>query len=149
MITRSFDREVPHIPMDQLVNAIRSRTEAIEAAPRLKALPALDLTYNWTLPQGIMGEIAEFIYSAAPRPVQEIALAASIGLMAGVCGRQYNVSNTGLNQYVLLLAKTGVGKEGASSGIDRFLRKVRDLGNVPAIMDFIGPAEIASGQALV
>lgn len=98
-------------------------------------------------PPGLMGEIAQFIYTAAPRPVPEIALAAAIGLMAGVCGRAYNVSGTGLNQYVLLLANTGTGKEAMASGIDKIVNAVSM--QVPVASEFIGPSEIASGQALV
>lgn len=98
-------------------------------------------------PPGLVGEIAQFIYHAAPRPVPEIALAAAIGLMAGICGRAYNVSGTGLNQYVLLLANTGTGKEAMASGIDKIVNRVSE--QVPVAPEFIGPSEIASGQALV
>lgn len=97
-------------------------------------------------PPGLLGEIAQFIYEAAPRPVPEIALAAAIGLMAGVCGRAYNISGTGLNQYVLLIAMTGAGKEAMASGIDKLINAVAM--SVPVAHEFIGPAKINSGQAL-
>ena len=97
-------------------------------------------------PPGLLGEIAQFIYQAAPRPVPEIAIAAAIGLMAGICGRAYNVSSTGLNQYVLLLARTGRGKEAIQSGISKLIAHVRQ--QVPSIEECIGPDEIASGPAL-
>src|SRR5690606_28770541 len=97
-------------------------------------------------PPGLLGEIAQFIYAAAPRPVPEIAIAAAIGLMAGICGRGYNVSSTGLNQYLLLLAKTGRGKEAIQSGISKLIYAVRQ--QVPTIEECIGPDEIASGPAL-
>lgn len=108
-------------------------------------------------PPGLLGDIAQFIYEAAPRPVREIALAGAIGLMAGVCGRAYNVSATGLNQYVLLLAPTGTGKEAMASGVERLMTYVQrggltqeaGLAAMPAVREFIGPAEISSGQALV
>lgn len=99
------------------------------------------------VPPGLMGEIAQFIYQAAPRPVPEIALAGSIALLSGICGRAYNISGTGLNQYVLAIAYTGVGKEAAASGIDRLMESIRL--QVPTSINFIGPSEIASGQALV
>lgn len=99
-----------------------------------------------TPPPGLMGEIAQFIYNAAPRPVPEIALAAAIGLMAGICGRAYNISGTGLNQYVLCIAMTGAGKEAMASGIDRLVNAVQS--SVPVASEFIGPSRIASGQAL-
>jgi hypothetical protein len=100
----------------------------------------------YTRPTGLLGEIANFLYLAAPRPVPEIALAGAIGFMAGICGRAFNVSSTGLNLYVLLLAETGTGKEAMANGISRLIKVVRQ--KVPSAQDFIGPAEIASSQAL-
>lgn len=100
-----------------------------------------------TIPPGLVGELAQFIYNAAPRPVPEIALAGALGLMAGICGKAYNISNTGLNQYILLLAKTGMGKEGMAAGIDKLMNAVKL--QVPTANEFIGPSHISSGQALV
>jgi len=99
------------------------------------------------LPPGLLGEIASFIYNQAPRPVQEIALAGAIGLMAGVVGRAYNINGTGLNQYVLVLAKTGRGKEAAALGIDKIMNAVKF--QVPTSTSFRGPGDINSGQALI
>jgi hypothetical protein len=95
----------------------------------------------------LVGELAQFIYDAAPRPVKEIAIAAAIGLMAGICGRAYNVNGTGLNLYILILAKTGRGKEAAASGIDKLMNAIRL--QVPTSSRFRGPGIINSGQALV
>lgn len=101
----------------------------------------------YSVPPGFLGELAQFIYGAAPRPVPEIALAGAIGLLAGIVGRAYNVSGTGLNQYVLLLAPTGTGKEAVSSGVTALMKSIRSV--VPASAGFVGPAAIASPQALV
>lgn len=98
-------------------------------------------------PRGIVGEMARFIYQAAPRPVAEMAVCAALGLMAGIAGRAYNVSDTGLNLYLLLLAPTGTGKEGMSGGIEKLLNRISM--QVPAATSFRGPSEIASGQALL
>ena len=95
-------------------------------------------TNPYVPPPGLMGEIAKFIHAAAPRPVPEIALAGAIGLMAGICGRAFNVSGTGLNQYILLLAPTGTGKEAAATGINSLMKSIRS--EVPASEKFIGPA---------
>jgi len=89
----------------------------------------------------------QFIYQASPRPVPEIALAAAIGLMAGICGRSYNVNGEGLNQYVLLLAQSGVGKEAMASGIDKLMNSIKL--QIPTSTRVIGPAEISSGEALI
>lgn len=108
-------------------------------------------------PPGLLGDVADYIYHAAPRPVAEIALAGAIGLLAGICGRAFNVSGTGLNQYVLLLAPTGTGKEAIKSGTEKLMRAVihgNDPSPVspevfPAAKEFLGPGEYASGQAML
>jgi hypothetical protein len=112
--------------------------------------PALPVGKNKTrrypLPPGLLGDICSFIEEAAPRPVYEIALAGAIGLMSGICGRAYNVSRTGLNQYTLLIAPTGTGKEAIASGIDRLMDAVSQLSH--NCKSFIGPGDISSSQAL-
>ena len=102
---------------------------------------------NLVLPPGLVGEMAAYFYSTAIRPVPEIALSAAIGFMAGLCGRAFNISGSGLNQYIILLAKTGSGKEGAQMGIENLLAAVRTT--VPMADQFLGPAAFASGQALI
>lgn len=106
-----------------------------------KALPAL------TLPPGLVGEVAQYIYQTAVRPVAEVALGGALALVAGVCGRSYNISGTGLNQYIIILAKTGAGKEGAASGMDNLIAAVRP--HIPMVDQFVGPGAFASGQALI
>jgi hypothetical protein len=99
------------------------------------------------LPPGMIGEIASYFYQTAIRPVPEVALAAAISLVAGICGRSYNVSGSGLNQYLILLAKTGSGKEGALMGIENLISAIRPT--IPMVDQFIGPSAFASGQALI
>lgn len=100
-----------------------------------------------SLPPGLVGEVAQYIYQTAIRPVPEIALGAAIAITAGVCARSYNISGSGLNQYLILLAKTGAGKEGAVTGIDNLVAAIRP--QVPMVDQFIGPSAFASGQALI
>lgn len=100
-----------------------------------------------SLPPGLVGELAAFFFATAIRPVKEVAIAAAIAITSGVCGRSYNISGSGLNQYLILLAKTGAGKEGALTGIERLIAAVRP--QLPMIDQFLGPAAFASGQALV
>jgi len=99
------------------------------------------------LPDGLIGEIAQYIYEQSPRPVLEASITAAIGLMAGITGRSYNVSGIGLNQYLLFIAETGTGKEAISDGIDKLMAHV--MKTVPASSTFIGPSYIASAQAAI
>lgn len=151
MINRSFDRMLPPLDFDGLKNGIEIKLEEIKnvnTAPDIISNSAANDTglSRIASPPGLLGDIAQFIYQAAPRPVPEVALAAAISLMSGICGRAYNISGTGLNQYVLLLAMTGAGKEAAASGINKLMGKIKM--QVPTSTSFIGPSEISSGAAL-
>lgn len=99
-------------------------------------------------PPGLLGQLAQFILDAAPRPVPDIALAGAIALMSGVTGRAYNTyTGAGLNQYLLLLAPTGTGKDAISSGISKLFSAVAS--QVPASSDFRGPGELVSSAGLI
>lgn len=161
MLNKCFDRMLPPVDIDGLKNKLDEVIAAKEARERaevasqnsniaqpsapVKTIPETSKVYS--VPPGLVGEIAQYIYAQAPRPVPEIALAGALGLVAGIVGRAYNISGTGLNQYVLLLAPTGTGKEAIASGIDKLMAQV--IRTVPAAVDFIGPGEIASSQAVI
>lgn len=150
MLNKCFDRMLPAIDVEGLSNQLRAAMESTQRAatvPTVSAATPAPVLDPYSVPPGLVGDIARFIYAQAPRPVPEIALAGAIGLVAGIVGRAYNISSTGLNQYVLLLAPTGTGKEAIASGIDKLLAMV--IKTVPAAVDFMGPGEIASPQALI
>lgn len=162
MLNKCFDRMLPPVDVDGLRNKLDEAIAKKEAADRAAALsqnseatphpqapvPNLnEASKVYSVPPGLVGEIAQYIYAQAPRPVPEIALAGALGLVAGIVGRAYNISGTGLNQYVLLLAPTGTGKEAIASGIDKLMAQV--IRTVPAASDFVGPGEIASSQAII
>lgn len=148
-VNKAFDRMLPPVDIEGLQNQIaEALAESKKKPPIVEVIEAVQSSPNpYSVPPGLLGRLAQFIHAAAPRPVPEIALAGAIGLMAGIVGRAYNVSGTGLNQYVLLLAPTGTGKEAIASGFDKLMAAVQRT--VPAAMEFIGPAEISSAQALV
>lgn len=155
MLNKCFDRMLPPVDIDGLRNKLDEAIAARNAKPPQVAHvssnpPAAKMPENskvYSVPPGLVGEIAQFIYAQAPRPVPEIALAGALGLVSGIIGRAYNVSGTGLNQYMLLLAPTGTGKEAIASGIDKLMGQV--IRTVPAASDFVGPGEIASSQAII
>lgn len=101
-----------------------------------------------TLPPGLVGEIAQHFYSSSIRPVIEVSLIAAIACVAGIVGRTYNISNQGLAQYMILLARTGTGKEAASSGISKLFHAVNEMNPLLNVNQYLGPAVFASGPAL-
>jgi hypothetical protein len=99
-------------------------------------------------PPGLVGEVAKYVLASSIRPAHDIALVTAIGVVAGIAGRNFNISDTGLNQYMLLLAKTGTGKESVQSSVDRLFNEVQKRN--PAVGDrFLGPAKFSSGPALI
>jgi len=100
------------------------------------------------LPPGLVGELAQYIYSTSIRPVPEISLCAALGLVAGIVGRNFNTpKRSGLNLYIALLARTGRGKEAMAMGINQMTDAVQ--ASIPTVNEFIGPARFSSGPALI
>jgi hypothetical protein len=115
------------VPLDQRSNA---------SPPRA--------TIAW--PPGNAGQVAQVIYQIAPRPVPEVAIVAAIGLLSGVCGRAWTIPKSGLNVYLILLARSGVGKEAMQDGIAMFINAASaKRHDVAGFFDF---NDYASGQAL-
>ncbi len=148
MITKSFDRNVPPVEIEQIKH-VDVATLPTSEQPMINGHQSADTfmpkqQYNFP---GLLKEVYDFYYNSAPKPIEEVALAGAIGTLAGIIGRAYNVSGTGLNQYILIVAQTGRGKEAASGGRSKLFTACRST--VPSIAEFIGPAEIASGPALL
>src|SRR5699024_2362830 len=109
-----------------------------------------------SFPPGNVGEVAKAIYNMAPRPVPEVAIAGALGLMAGICGKAYATPDdpSGLNLFVLLTARSAIGKNAMHSGIAYLMKDVnqivyREKGPALGIgSDFITREESASSPAL-
>lgn len=97
-------------------------------------------------PPGFAGAIAQFIYQAAPRPVAEVAIVGALGLLAGVCGREWSIPGSGLNIYVVLVARSAVGKEAMHRGVSKIINAARK--EYSAAEEFVCFDDFASGPAL-
>lgn len=166
LITKAFDQKNPPIYFAELEAIVKEKVneanrlalsvpimqshsvkhQLTEQLPEFIKSELIEFTFD-ELPPGMVGEVAKFIYQNAVRPVKEIAISAAIGYLAGIVGKAYNISKTGLNHYIAILAPTAGGKEGAASGMEQLSRYVID--KFPPFEQFIGPAEIASPQALI
>jgi hypothetical protein len=96
-------------------------------------------------PRGFAGELAQFIYKSSYSPVPEVAITATLGLLAGVCGRAYR-THTGkdLSLYMILVARSGIGKDAIHEGIPTLLR----MAEVPQAELFLRATDFVSGEAL-
>lgn len=166
MIHKSFDNQLPPIEIENLnqqlklgleaeakeIVAATVESNAVVATPEHEPLiPGLEEPIDdvlETLPKGLVGDIASYIYQSSNRPLKEVALCAALGLMAGICGRCYNTNTgAGLNLYILLLAQTGTGKEAISLGPTTLINTL--MATVPNARDFIGPSNFQSMPGMV
>lgn len=118
----------------------------LKETPLSYSVESLNVQFD-TLPDGWVKEIARFVYAQSPRPVKAISMITALAFMSGICGRSYNISGTGLNNYFVLLAPTGIGKEGISKGINRLISSVTP--QQPLAASFLGIGELVSGISLL
>lgn len=148
-VALAFDQKVHPERVQELQELLRKNNEPVAFPVTLthQLVPVPDKsTILDTLPEGRFKQTAQFIFDQSPYPIPEIAVCGAIGFFAGFCGRAWNIENLGLNQYTLLLAPTGAGKEAIATGISKLVGAVSE--RVPAIFGYYGANYIASGQAL-
>ena len=83
---------------------------------RINEAASINITKNYgenelPWPPGFLGQLAKYCFDNSRKQSQTISIVAAIGFMLGVVGQSYNISKGGLNNYIVLLAKSGVGKE--------------------------------------
>lgn len=143
MVNKSFDRKIniPNAVLETIANIENTGIENFQELKE-KAKPQ-----KITFPRGLLGEIAEYVYSISKRPLFEVSFVSAVGLMAGFTGRAYNVSESGLNMYVLLVGSTGIGKSAIKHARDRIFKSLHPT--LPSMDTYRGPDEIASPEALL
>ena len=101
-------------------------------------------------PPGLLGELYDCCYNTLLYQYHEVALVSSIGLVAGIIGRKFNVMEpapTGLNLFLTIVAGTGFGKESIATFINKCVR-----GSSKGLKEhrsFIGPSNFTGPKAIV
>lgn len=166
---KAFDLTLPTIDLSGIIenfNKVASSAEILpsaseqqpgaghvfadrDAAPGSHIVDGYDLDlWRRVDPPYAMKLIMEYTMASAPYPVREMGIGAALALMAGLCGRAYNVSNTGLNLYIMVVAATGRGKDAPGAAIEQIFNAVANDAEFPSIFDFAGPRTAASGSGL-
>ena len=96
-------------------------------------------------PPGTAAHIAEYIFDSSYSPIPEVAITATLGLLAAVCGRAYRTpTDMDLSLYLILAAKTGRGKNAIHEVMPKLVREY----GIPGSEQFIRSEDFASGPAL-
>lgn len=111
--------------------------------------PAPPMQGALPMPPGFVGDVARFIYQQAPLPVAEVAIVGALGLMAGIAGRVWHTPapHSGLNLYVVLVARSAIGKEAMHSGISKLIHAARR--EYPEVGFHVDFSDFVSGPALL
>ena len=80
---------------------------------------------------------------------EEVALVSALGLVSGICGRKFNISDTGLNIYLTLIMGTGMGKDAISEFIEYALTNLSfdSVGQTP--LSFLGAGRFTGPKAVI
>lgn len=79
-------------------------------------------------PPGALGEISRWIERDSYKPTKEGAIAAAIAYASGIAGKAWKIGGrTGLNNYVVLLGKSAVGKSTSINSVGAFHRAVTSV----------------------
>ena len=99
------------------------------------------------IPEGVVGKLCSWIMASSPRPLKETAIITTLGALAAICGRAWNICGAGLNLYLMMLADTGLGKDIIHSSLARIFHALQTRGYDS--YKFVGQSELASGPSLI
>lgn len=118
---------------------------AVQMASIGRIPDAPDGGVDW--PPGFAGHLAGFIYNSSTRPVKEVSIVTALGILAGICGKAFNIPQSGLNMYIILVAQSAIGKEAMLAGPAKLFTAVRE--RLPQAMNFVNFTDFASGPGLI
>lgn len=98
-------------------------------------------------PPGLVGELAKYIHGSSMRPVKTVSIITALAAMAGMCGRQWNIARSGLNMYLVLIARSAIGKEAMHSGLSAISNQLES--KIPGSKKFFDFTSYVSGPALL
>jgi hypothetical protein len=102
---------------------------------------------NIPLPPGLLGSLVNDAYCMANYQYKEVALVSALGLVAGICGRKFNVSKTGLNVYLTLIMGTGMGKDSIGKFINGALISLSSVGVISS--SFMGTDRFTGPKGVI
>ena len=99
---------------------------------------------------GLVYELTKWSYASRIKPVLEVSLASVIGIISGIAGKMWQLpTGTGLNNYVILCARSGIGKEGLHTTKNDLVYQMKQRYPTCRLKRHIIDDDFVSAQALV
>lgn len=111
----------------------------------LEHVPISEAMTQIVRPPALLGKLFDTSLAFQHLPSEVFAFASTIGLLAGICGRKFNVSGTGLNVELLVIARTGRGKDSIRKFITQTLYALNENGSSSS---FLAPARFTGPVAM-
>lgn len=158
------NQEREQIMRSNIQKTLEQKAKAYEATMPAAApseFLATDGNYNIEVdggldwPPGAAGELARYMYSISLRPVKDIAILSALALLSGICGKAWNThTRGGLNNYFILVARSGLGKDSFRASMQQVLQTVEMFGGKDGTQlfgsrSFLDTAHYGSEQALM
>lgn len=137
---KGFDRTLPPV-----TGAILER-EA-NALEQIALRPTSTDDGSAEVPEGMMGYVMQYVLGRAPYPLPLYGLSAAIVFMSTFASRAYNFRGDGLNQYIINVGESGVGKDQINTGVYDLITELSRIH--PSLMQYVGADYIKSASALL
>jgi hypothetical protein len=129
----------------RLAAEAKEANSAIVAKAKLVAKGVVESQHNTVdpvagaqdYPPGMMGELARYFESQSIKPIKDFAIAEALAVAAGLFGRCYNISGTGLNTYLMMLAPSGSGKSALSKNPENLMTMLERSHGVIGARNFV------------
>ena len=134
--------------VDGAINRIKGEIEE-DSKVDLSGIRMERIVNSLPMPPGLLGELCMDSFNMQHFQHKEIALASALALVAGICGRKFNVDTHGLNLYITLVADTGMGKDAIKRFINTTLSRINKLGKGSSFIgasDCTGPKPLAASM---
>ena len=126
-------------------NMLKEQRPVLHQQPQL-TIPAFQPRSNdLPFPPGFAGHLAKQIFQSSYLSVREVAIAASLGVLAGICGRAFETpTGKDLALFIILVGRSGTGKDTIHESIHSLIKNA----NLDAASYFVRSQDFASGPAL-
>lgn len=103
----------------------------------------------------LMASLYHDFYSMPTLSNGVYAAAGTIGILAGITGRAFNINGAGTNQYIFVVGETGTGKDTMAYVTSKLFNAIGNVSplagaaSMPTFNDFRGPGELVSSAGLI